>query len=132
MSDAETTAPASPFALLNGYFARFGGSEGAWRDMFDGLGEEQTEALAQSALAAIHGLNAVGDELVSYNQRAYEEAVAAIQALGSARSLGDAWTIQAGYVQSAVNGYVAEMARLAELSQTTALSVLRPFMAPKR
>ncbi len=132
MSDADTTATASPFGLLNGYFARFGGGRDALRDMFDGLGEDQTEALAQSALAAIHGLNAVGDELVSYNQRAYEEAVAAIHALGSARSLGDAWTIQAGYMQSAVNGYVAEMARLAELSQTTALSVLRPFMAPKR
>lgn len=86
---------------------------------FDELTEQQKaaiEAVLASSEVTFKGAEQLGEELVTYNQKAYDKALGNAKALMNAKTVQHAVELQTGFVREGFDDFVAEQAKLSELA----------------
>jgi len=99
---------------------------------FDELTAQQKasiEALLTSGEAASKGAEKLGEEIVSYNQKAYEAALGNAKALMGAKTVQDVFEMQTGFVRESFDAFVAEQAKLSEMTVKFANEAVQPLNA---
>jgi hypothetical protein len=85
------------------------------------------ETVFRSASVFAKGCEALGNECMAYAQAVVEDGMETSKALMGCRSLDEAVEIQTGYVSGALDRYLAESAKLSELSVKLASVAIEPI-----
>lgn len=99
---------------------------------FDELTEQQkatVEAIIASGEAAAKGAEAFGEELVKFNQKAYDKAMGNAKALMGAKTVQDAVALQTGFVREGFDDLLAQQAKFSELAVKYATEATQPLNA---
>jgi phasin family protein len=91
------------------------------------LGKNSMEAALIAFGAWTKGAQAIAVEVVDYSKKSAESSVAAWEKLIGAKSLEQAVEVQADYLKSAYEDFVAEATRLGELYVDLAKESYKPF-----
>lgn len=85
------------------------------------------ETVFRSASVFAKGCEALGNECMAYAQAMVEDGMETSKALMGCKSLDEAVEIQTGYVSGALDRYLAESAKLSELSVKLASDAIEPI-----
>lgn len=70
---------------------------------------------------------AIATEMTDYSKRSFDDGVAVVQKLASAKSVPEAMEIQTAYAKSAYEDYLQQMSKISAMYQTLAKDALKPF-----
>jgi len=73
------------------------------------------------------GSQAIAVELADYSKKAFEDGTAALEKLFGVKSLDKAIEVQADYIKTAYEGFVAEATKIGELYADLAKETYKPF-----
>ncbi len=126
---AEKTTASAETAFFNGAEALKTGLEKAVKgyDSVLGYGKDTVEACMKSATVAGKGIESINTELYAYSKDAVEESIAASKAILGAKSVHEAFELQADYAKSAFEAYVGELTKFNELFTATTKSSFAPL-----
>jgi len=96
-------------------------------DEFASLGKDSVDAYVESSTALTKGFEALGKELMVFTQSSVEANVAAAKAIFGAKSVQEVIDLHSDYSRSSFDSFVAEGAKLTELSMTLANDALEPI-----
>lgn len=85
-------------------------------DDLAGFNKQTLEAVIASSNAVAKGVEDLGQEIAAYAQQAAEKNIAAAQKLFAVKNVQDAMDLQAEWVKTAFDGFVAESAKLQDMS----------------
>ena len=95
-------------------------------DEMQKLGKEAVEATMQTMGTASRGAQTVATEAAEFARKSFEQSAAAMERLMNARSLERAVEVQSQYVQSALEGAVAQGTKMNELVADLAKQSFKP------
>jgi phasin family protein len=93
------------------------------------LGKETMDSVLASYATATKGLQAIATETADYSKKSFEAGVAHFEQLASAKSIEAAFQLQTAFAKTVMEGYVAEMTKLAEMYSTLAKDAYKPVEA---
>lgn len=96
-------------------------------DEFASLSKDSVDAYVESSTALTKGFEALGKELMVFTQSAVEANVAATKAIFGAKSVQEVVDLHSDYSRSSFDSFVAEGAKLTELSMTLTNDALEPI-----
>jgi phasin family protein len=96
---------------------------------FAALGKENVEAVIRSGSIMVKGFEILGREVAAYTRQALEGNVATTQAVLGAKSLNEAVELQNDYARKSFDQFMAESAKLTELSVKVANEAAAPIQA---
>ena len=85
------------------------------------------EALVESVTAATKGAETLSNEAMSYTKKAVEGQVEQAKALTGARSVQEVVELQTAYAKTAMESYIAQMNRSAEIMSSVVKESFRPL-----
>ncbi len=91
------------------------------------LGKDNMDTALKQFGAFSRSFQAIATEVADYSKKSFEETAVATEKLFGARSLDKAIEVQAGYLKSAYQGFVAEATKLGELYADLARETYKPF-----
>ena len=91
------------------------------------LGKDNMDTALKQFGAVSRSFQAIATEVADYSKKSFEETAAATEKLFGARSLDKAMEVQADYVKTAYQGFVARTAKLGELYADLAKETYKPF-----
>lgn len=92
-----------------------------------GVSKATVEAYVQSGSIAAKGMESIGKEVMSFAQTALEANLAAVQAAFKAGTLEELFEIQSKQAQKSFDDFVAESAKLTDLSVSVANEAAAPI-----
>ncbi len=98
-------------------------------DEFGKYGKELAETGLDSLASLSKGVQAIAAEAGDYASKSFEEGGAVVGQLLSAKSLEEAFDVQARYFKRAYEGFVAETTTIGNLYADLARDTYRPFEA---
>ncbi|QRM33518.1 phasin family protein [Microvirga sp. VF16] len=93
------------------------------------LGKDSFDATVKAFEVASTGTNAIVVETTDYAKKSFQHSAATFETLVGVKSLGKAIEVQADYVKSAYEGFVAQSAKTRELYAKLAQDSFAPFGA---
>lgn len=117
MSAAKEQVEKASVQLLKGY-----------EDMAT-FGKENVDALVQSGTIVAKGAEEAGKQMAAFTQSSVEKGVAAGKAAFAVKSLRELLDLQNAYVKQSVDAFVAESAKMQELSAKVANEAFAPINA---
>jgi hypothetical protein len=96
-------------------------------DQMRRLGEDSMGAALSSFSAWTNNVQAIAAEMADYSKKSFEGASAALEKLAGAKSLEKAAEVQAEYLRSAHEDFVARASKLGELYVALAREAYKPF-----
>ena len=96
-------------------------------DQMRKLGEDGMSAALSSFSAWTNNVQAIAAEIADYSKKSLEGAAAALEKLAGAKSLDKAAEVQAEYLRSAHEDFVARASKLSELYVALAREAYEPF-----
>jgi hypothetical protein len=96
-------------------------------DDFQKLGKDNVEATMRSFGVASKGFQAIAAEVTNYSKKSFEDGTAAVERLMGAKSLEKAIEVQADYVKSSYEGFVAQATKIGELVADIAKESYKPL-----
>jgi hypothetical protein len=98
-------------------------------DQFQKLGKDNMDAAVKSFGIVSKSAQALATETADYAKRAFEQGTAAIEKLAGVRTIDKAIEIQADYLKTAYEGFVAQSNKVGELYANVAKEVFAPYEA---
>jgi len=96
-------------------------------DNFQKLGKEQVEVTLKTFGSVSKGAQNIAVELADYSKKSFEEGTATLEKLVGAKTLDKAVEIQADYLKTAYEGFIAQSTKLSELYADLAKEMLKPY-----
>lgn len=96
-------------------------------DDLAGFNKQTLEAVIASSNAVAKGVEDLGQEIAAYAQQAAEKNIAAAQKLFAVRNVKDAMDLQAEWAKTAFDGFVAESAKLQDMSMQLGTKASAPL-----
>lgn len=93
------------------------------------LGKENMDASMKSFGAVSKSFQAIAVEAADYAKKAFEESTAASERLAAAKSLDKVLEVQADYLKTAYEGFVAQSAKVGQLYVDLAQEFYKPLEA---
>lgn len=100
---------------------------------FDDANKRSKEAMdvaVKSYSALTKGFQAIATEAADYSKKTFEEGVAHIEKLSSAKSLEAAFELQTNYLKSSYESFVGEATKIGEMYADLAKDAYKPYEAP--
>lgn len=91
------------------------------------LSKKNLEALVASVTAATKGAEALGAQAMAYSKSAFDSNVNAAKALAGAKSLQDVIELQTAFAKSALETYMAEVAKMSETVSASLKDSVKPL-----
>ena len=91
------------------------------------FGKDNVDASLKSFGTISKGAQAIAVEAADYAKRSFEQGTAALERLVGARTLDKAFEVQADYVKTSYEGFVAQSTKMGELYANLAKEALRPY-----
>ena len=85
------------------------------------------EAVVESVTAASKGVETLGAHAMAYTKKAMESQVEQAKAMSTARSMQELIELQTTYAKSAMEAYIAEMNKAAEVLSSVVKESIRPL-----
>ena len=92
-----------------------------------GFQKQNLEALVAAGTAVSKGAEAIGQELASYNQTAFEIGAEGAKKLLGCKTIKDAFEVQSDLTRKGFDEFVAQGTKISELSVKTANEAFEPF-----
>ena len=96
-------------------------------DTLLGFSKENLEACLKSANAAGKGAEALQNHIYGYSKQAIEESIAHTRSLMSSKSVHEALELQTGFAKSAIEGYIEQLTKTAEIFSNTGKEAFAPI-----
>jgi len=96
-------------------------------DQFQKFGKDNMEAALKSLGVVSQGAQAIAVEAADYAKKSFEQGSAVVERLAGVRTLDKAVEIQADFVKSAYEGFVAQSTRMSELYANLAKEAFKPY-----
>lgn len=93
------------------------------------VGKDNMDASLKSLGAVSKSFQAIAVEAANYAKQAFEEGTAASEKLAAAKSLDKVMEVQADYLKSAYEGFVAQSAKVGQLYVDLAQELYKPVEA---
>lgn len=90
-------------------------------------GKQNLEAVVASAAAAQKGAEALSQQALAYGKKSWEDGVAAAQSLTQARSVQELVELQTNYAKSAVEAYLSEATKAADVFTASVKDSFKPI-----
>ena len=90
-------------------------------------GKKNLEAVVESATAAQRGAEALGQQALAYSKKSWEDGVAAAQSVAQARSVQELVELQTTYAKSAIEFYLSEANKAAEIYTASVKDSFKPI-----
>jgi hypothetical protein len=91
------------------------------------IGKDNMDVSMKSFGAVSKSFQAIAVEAADYAKKAFEESTAAGEKLAAAKSLDKVMEVQADYLKSAYQGFVAQSAKVGQLYVDLAQEFYKPF-----
>jgi phasin family protein len=92
--------------------------------------KETLDTMLKSDAAMTKAFQAIATEATDYSKKAFEDSVAHVEKIRTARSVEAALELQTKYVKSAYEGYITEATKIGELYADLAKDAYKPYEAP--
>ena len=89
--------------------------------------KKNLDAVVESAAAAQKGTEALTKQAAAYSRKSWEDGMAAAQSLAQARSVQEMIELQTSFTKSAIELYVAEMNKAAEVMTAPVKDSFKPI-----
>ncbi|MHA1529938.1 MAG: phasin family protein [Alphaproteobacteria bacterium] len=93
------------------------------------FGQDNVEAVVTSSKIATKAAESMGAEIAAYSKRAYEDSMTAAKELTACKSVTEFVEKQTEFGKAAIEGFVAEAARLNEMYAAAAKDAFAPLNA---
>lgn len=90
-------------------------------------GKQNLEAVVASAAAAQKGAEVLSQQALAYGKKSWEDGVAAAQSLTQARSVQELVELQTNYAKSAVEAYLSEATKAADVFTASVKDSFKPI-----
>ncbi|WEX78809.1 phasin family protein [Sinorhizobium numidicum] len=100
---------------------------------FDDANKKSKEAMdvaVKSYSALTKGYQAIATEAADYSKKSFEDGIAHIEKLSSAKSLEVAFELQTNYLKASFEGFMAEATKIGEMYADLAKDAYKPYEAP--
>ena len=94
---------------------------------FQKLGKDNVDVALKQFGTVSKGWQAIATEFADYSKKSFEEGSAALEKLFGAKTLEKAIEVQAEYVKTAYEGFVAEATKIGELYTDLAKESYKPL-----
>lgn len=91
------------------------------------FGQLNVDALTKSSELATKAAEGINEEITSYTKKSFEDGVAAVQDLASAKTPTELFEKQSAFAQAAFEGFVAQATKMNEIFTATAKEVTAPI-----
>lgn len=91
--------------------------------------KETMDAMLASYADVAKGYQAIAIEASDYSKKSFQDIASLMEAMAGARSLETAMELQAGFMKSSYESYVAEATKLSELYADLAKTAYKPYEA---
>ncbi len=91
------------------------------------IGKESMDVTMKSFSVISKGFQAIAVEMADYSKKSFEEGTAVVEKLIGAKTLEKAIEIQADYLRSVYEGFVAQSAKIGELYANLAKDAIKPY-----
>jgi phasin family protein len=91
------------------------------------FGQLNVDALTKASELATKAAEGINEEITSYSKKSFEDGVAAMQDLASAKTATELFEKQSVFAQSAFEGFVAQATKMNEIFTATAKEVTAPI-----
>ena len=91
------------------------------------FGKDNMDASMKSFGAVSKGFQAIAVETADYAKKAFEQATAVSEKLAAAKSPDKVMEVQADYIKSAYEGFVAQSAKVGQLYVDLAQELYKPY-----
>jgi hypothetical protein len=89
--------------------------------------KDNVDAALKAFGATSKGVQAIAVEATDYAKKSFENGTATLEKLAGVKTLDKAVEIQADYVKTAFEGYVAQVSKMGELFTAIAKDAYKPF-----
>lgn len=89
--------------------------------------KKNLEAVIASVTAATKGAEALGAEAMTFSKTAVEKQVAAAKSLSTAKSVQEVVELQTSFAKSALESYMAEVAKMSEIVTASLKDSMKPI-----
>lgn len=89
--------------------------------------KKNLEAVIASVTAATKGAEALGAQATAYSKKAVEANVAAAKSLSGAKSIQEVVELQTSFAKSALETYMAEIAKMGEIVSASMKDSMKPL-----
>jgi phasin family protein len=89
--------------------------------------KKNLEAVIASVTAATKGAEALGAEAMTFSKTAVEKQVAAAKSLSTAKSVQEVVELQTTFAKSALESYMAEVAKMSEIVTASLKDSMKPI-----
>jgi hypothetical protein len=94
---------------------------------FQKYGKEQVEATLKTFGTVSKGAQNIAVEVADYSKKSFEDGTATLEKLVACKTLDKAVEIQADYLKTTYEGFVAQSTKLSELYADLAKEVFKPY-----
>jgi phasin family protein len=94
---------------------------------FNTHGKRNLEAMVESMTAATRGAETLGAQALAYSKKSWEDATAAAQSLGGAKSVQEVVEIQTNWAKSALECYLTEVTRWSDTVSASVKDSFKPL-----
>jgi phasin family protein len=91
------------------------------------FGQENLDTVMKTFGSVSKGAQAIAVETADYAKKSFEQSTATFEKLVGAKSLDKAMEIQADFVKTSFEGFVAQSTKMGELYQAFAKEAFKPF-----
>jgi phasin family protein len=91
------------------------------------LSKKNLEAVVASVTAATKGAEALGAQAMAYSKNAFDNNVNAARAFAGAKSVQEVLELQTAFAKSAMETYMAEVARMSETVSASVKDSVKPL-----
>ncbi|KKX33650.1 phasin family protein [Rhizobium sp. LC145] len=99
-------------------------------DDAEGTTREAMDAMLKSYSEVAKGFQTIATEANDYSRKSFQDVTVFMEAFVSARSVEAAFELQANYLKSSYEGFIAEATRMSEIYADLAKAVYKPYEAP--
>jgi hypothetical protein len=92
--------------------------------------KEAVDTLVKSYTSVAQGFQAIATETADYSKKSFENGVSHFEKLSGVKSVEAVFELQASYVKSSYESFLAEATKLGEMYADLAKGAYRPYEAP--
>lgn len=94
------------------------------------MSKEAVGVAVKSYSALGKGYQAIATEAADYSKKSFEDGIAHLEKLSSAKSLEAAFELQTNYLKASYEGFVTEATKIGEMYADLAQDAYKPYEAP--
>lgn len=92
--------------------------------------KEAVDGMLKNYSEVTKGFQAIAAEATDYSKKSFQDAASFVEQLSGVKSVEAAFELQASFVKSSYEGFVAEATKLSEMYAELAKTVYKPYEAP--